>query len=309
MMVVQKLRKFSLFFILLSCASANITPLSQKVEAKKEEKKVLPEITPQSISVKNGQLEYIEMNLPLADGTYEAICSTENLEAKPDKLKFRVKTGTAKIYYSEDYYSEETQRTCALEDGRVILNVEISQFPYKEEQLRVAKSKVVLSEEAKKRVEKEWLMTRDIYNSSAPEFLFDQPFRMPLYTKITSDFGKRRVFNDLKKTSHLGTDFRAAVGVKIPVANSGRVVFVGDLFYTGNVVIVDHGMDIFTLYAHLSRIDVQQGQPVVKGQIIGLAGKTGRVSGPHLHWGVKVAGKAADGASLVESSKKQFGLK
>ena len=293
-------------FCFLSCSYSPQTSNPKKVSPPK--KIELPKIQAKTIKVFNGKPSYLEMNLPINDGTYTLSCLGTTADSNENKIKIAVLNKTARIYYVEDYYSEETQRTCTLPDKRIVLNVEIDQFPYKEEKLRVARSKVVLSQANQKRVEKEWLMTQEIYKNSADRFLFDTPFRQPLFSKITSQFGKRRVFNNLKKTSHLGTDFRAAVGVKIPAANKGRVVFTGDLFYTGNVVIIDHGMDIFTLYAHLSSISVNEGDMVVKGQIIGRAGKTGRVSGPHLHWGLKVAGKAADGLSLVKASQAHFGL-
>ena len=134
--------------------------------------------------------------------------------------------------------------------------------------------------------------------------MFNEPFEVPLDSYITSHYGNRRLFNNKKRSQHLGNDFRAAVGVPIPVANKGKVVFTGNLFYSGNVVIVDHGLNIFTAYGHLSKINVQEGMIVNKGTIVGLAGKTGRVSGPHLHWGVKINGSWIDGFSLVEESKK-----
>lgn len=92
----------------------------------------------------------------------------------------------------------------------------------------------------------------------------------------------------------------------IPVTNRGKVVFAGNLFYTGNVVIIDHGLNIFSLYGHLSKIKAQVGDIVNQGDIVGLAGMTGRVSGPHLHWGIKINGHNVDGFSLVTESKKQF---
>lgn len=309
MMVKDSLKSSKVvFFLFLFLVSSCTLQNDLKVE-KAEPKKPTPiPIKAKTIEVSNGKMTFVELKLPLEDGVYDLNCHGQSPDSIVNEMKILVQNQVSKLYYAEDYYSEETSRTCTLNDNRVVLNVDVKQFPYKEERLRVAKSKVVLSEKNKKRVEREWLMTREIYKNSAPKFLFSEPFRQPLYSKVTSQFGKRRVFNDLKKTSHLGTDFRAAVGVKIPAANTGRVVFTGDLFYTGNVVIIDHGMDIFSLYAHLSRIEVNTGDEVIKGQIIGRAGKTGRVSGPHLHWGIKVAGKSIDGMSVVDASKLHFGL-
>ena len=115
------------------------------------------------------------------------------------------------------------------------------------------------------------------------------------------------MFNDKKKSQHLGNDLRARTGTKIPAANRGRVVYTGNLFFSGNVVVLDHGMGIFSMYGHLSKILVTEGSVVNQGDVVGLAGATGRVSGPHLHWGVRVNGSWIDGFSLIEASKVHLG--
>jgi murein DD-endopeptidase MepM/ murein hydrolase activator NlpD len=93
------------------------------------------------------------------------------------------------------------------------------------------------------------------------------------------------------------------VGVPIPVSNRGKVSLAKDLFYTGFTVIVDHGLDIFSVYAHLSEVSVSENQIVEQGAIIGKSGNTGRTSGPHLHWGIKIHGHWVDGFSLIKESK------
>ena len=131
-------------------------------------------------------------------------------------------------------------------------------------------------------------MQKKVYRSGVALPHFQEDFSLPLESKVTSPYGLRRIFNDKQESRHSGTDFRAAVGVPIPVSNRGKVVFTGDLFFNGHTVIVDHGMNIFTMYCHLSEVTAQLGAMVEKMEIIGLAGATGRVTGPHLHWGVKV---------------------
>lgn len=289
------------FLFIISCAQVGQS--NKTLPQFRQDVKPLANLNVVNVEVFNGKLKFLNIPLDLADGTHKIQCKKSD---DTQTISMLVKDSMAYIYYVEDYYSTVSSRECFLKDGRKILNVSIKQFPYQQEKLRVAKKKVVLSKKNQKRVEREWLLTQEIYKNSTPYFLFSRPFQKPLNSKITSDFGKRRVFNDLKKTSHLGTDFRAAVGVPIPVANQGKVVFTGNLFYTGNVVIVDHGVDIFSLYAHLSKIQVKQGQMLQQGDIVGLAGRTGRVSGPHLHWGVKIAGKAVDGFSLIEASQEHF---
>ena len=107
------------------------------------------------------------------------------------------------------------------------------------------------------------------------------------------------MYNNIKKGQHLGIDFRAKVGKEIEVANNGKVVLARDLFYTGNTVIVYHGLGIFTIYGHLSKIKVNDGQRVLKGDIIGLAGMTGRVTGPPPTLGGKSNGHWVNGNDLL----------
>ena len=172
-------------------------------------------------------------------------------------------------------------------------------YAFDKEYLDVAKQHVELSSKNLKRWKGEMALQRKIYSESVDEPHFNTGFSLPLESVITSPFGLRRIFNNKRESRHLGTDFRARRGTSIPVSNRGRVVFVGDLFFNGKTVIVDHGMNIFTMYCHLSQIATEQGKIVSKGSIIGLAGATGRVTGPHLHWGLKVDGNWVKGRAFV----------
>ncbi len=141
------------------------------------------------------------------------------------------------------------------------------------------------------------------YASSGESLLFAEVFRSPLSSTITSPFGRRRLLNGKPKSPHGGIDFKAAVGVPIAAAAKGRVVLAEELYYSGNLVIIDHGLDIFTLYMHLDEILCRPGDIVASEQIIGKAGSSGRVTGPHLHWGVKIAGVFVDPLRFVGDSK------
>lgn len=284
---------YLLVFLFIGCANVKMK------ETKKEVKKqpLIDQVA--IVELKNGKVQYQEFTFRKPDGAYTLSCSNES------KLRFQVRSDVASLYLGASYFRPNTNYSCSY-GGQKILDVKINKYNYPRERLNVAKSKVVYSKKDLARIIKEKEIKKKIYLKSADQFLFEEPFSRPLNSYVTSHYGNQRVFNNLKKSQHLGNDLRARTGVKIPVANKGKVVFSGDLFFSGKVVVVDHGLGIFTMYGHLSKILTTQGSVVNKGDIIGLAGATGRVSGPHLHWGVKVNGSWVDGFNLVEVSQKQF---
>src|SRR5512142_459333 len=122
-----------------------------------------------------------------------------------------------------------------------------------------------------------------IYRRVTTDVVPDQPFTVPIPGESGTNFGVRRVFNGEPRAPHSGADLKAATGTPVHATNRGRVVLAKNLFFTGNTVILDHGLGIYSLYAHLSRIEVRRGAIVSNGQVVGLAGATGRVTAPHLH--------------------------
>ncbi len=128
---------------------------------------------------------------------------------------------------------------------------------------------------------------------------FTEGFAWPIASEVTAPFGDVRLLNGRKKSQHFGLDLDGEVGDPVAASNDGEVVLVRDCFASGNTVLVHHGGRLFTAYFHLSAVDVTQGQVVRRGQRLGRVGKTGRVTGPHLHWGVKLDGRWINGAALV----------
>ena len=177
--------------------------------------------------------------------------------------------------------------------------IEVTRGRFKKEKLRVPKSKVAPSKSDRLRIADEKSTIKEIYNTPHPTRLWDTAFVMPATGMVTSPFGSQRVLNGKLNSYHNGVDFRAPTGTPIYAANDGIVRFARNLFYSGNHLIIDHGLGIFTGYSHLSEFRVEPGQRVHRGQEIGLAGATGRVNGPHLHWAAKVNGINVDPLQLM----------
>lgn len=145
-------------------------------------------------------------------------------------------------------------------------------------------SKVDVSAADEKRVAAETKALNALYSQYSAADPFAKPFIAPAHAPISSLFGLQRFYNKKPRTPHSGLDIAAVENTPVLTIGDGKVVSVADYFFTGNTVIVDHGMGVFSLYGHLKRTDVKQGQQIKQGTVVGLVGKTGRATGPHLHW-------------------------
>jgi murein DD-endopeptidase MepM/ murein hydrolase activator NlpD len=135
---------------------------------------------------------------------------------------------------------------------------------------------------------------------SQPTRLWDEKgFVIPLKGEVLSAFGQYRVMNQNTQTRHTGWDFQAPIGTPVGAMAKGVVVFAARLDIRGNYVLIDHGYGIYTGYAHFSQFNVERGQTVEQGEIIGLVGNTGRSTGPHLHWEIAVNGEWVDGMDFL----------
>jgi murein DD-endopeptidase MepM/ murein hydrolase activator NlpD len=149
------------------------------------------------------------------------------------------------------------------------------------------------------RISEESRRLREVYAGSAPEPLWNGPFVRPVTDPANSRFGARSVFNGQPRNPHTGTDFLSPAGTPVKAPNAGRIVVAADLFFSGNTIVIDHGLGLFSTLAHLSAIAVEEGELVVSGAVVGNVGATGRVTGPHLHWALRVGGARVDGLSLL----------
>ncbi|RXJ88178.1 M23 family metallopeptidase [Arcobacter sp. CECT 8985] len=224
-------------------------------------------------------------------------------------INFHKLNGKKNIYYAlvpSSYYDinkklkiivSYTKNNKKLFDS-IYLNVK--EGTYKSEIIKVKSSKVTLNKRTKKRTKTEYSNAMKIYHTFTPKKLWKDKFILPLNSPITSAFGTKRVYNNTLKGYHSGTDFKAKVGTKIIAANDGIVVLTKNRFYAGNSIIIDHGQGIYTCYYHLSKFLVTKNQRVKRGQVIALSGKTGRVTGPHLHFSARVNSVQVDPLQLIE---------
>ena len=193
--------------------------------------------------------------------------------------------------------------TGALADGTAVtgtLAVTIRAKPFPEERLTVESKYVEPPPEVAARLERERARLAEVYASRREPAPASAAFTRPVPGEPTAIFGTRRLYNGEPRSPHPGLDLRAGTGTPVHVSGNGVVSLAQDLYYSGQTVIVDHGGGLFTVYAHLSRIDVEEGQTVTAGQLVGLSGATGRVTGPHLHWGAKIGDRPFDPTALLD---------
>jgi murein DD-endopeptidase MepM/ murein hydrolase activator NlpD len=250
--------------------------------------------------IKPGEVRWLE--LELASNDIKLFCRNQPVKVHRAGNKIQA-------VIMESYFSDLTPFNCDFNQGKETVArilFKVVNREYKAEKLKVDPKKIKLSPEDQARADNEQVVLNKIYSSSLDRFQFSTSFKEPMTSLVTSLYGTKRVYNRQKKSQHLGIDYRAAIGDQVPATNAGKVVYAGDLFYTGWTVIIDHGLDIFSVYGHLSKPLVSEGQFVTRGELIGLSGNTGRTSGPHLHWGVKVQGQYIDGFVLIDETKKVF---
>ena len=168
------------------------------------------------------------------------------------------------------------------------------------EHLKVAPNFVEPNPEQLAKAQEDSKHLRELYATITPEKLWQGRFRIPLDGVTTGgNFGKRRILNDKPSSPHTGVDMPALTGTPVHASQRGRVVLAEELYFSGNTVLIDHGLGIYTLYGHFSEIDVKPGDLVEAGAVIGKVGATGRVTGPHLHWGLTVDRARVNALSIV----------
>lgn len=155
--------------------------------------------------------------------------------------------------------------------------------------------------EALEQIAEDTRILATVYQRDTPQ-LWTGAFILPVSGRATSSFGTRSYYNGRRRAPHAGTDFMSEPGEPVQASNHGSVAVAAPLYFTGNTVVVDHGARLFSVFAHLSAFQVKTGDVVSPQTIVGLVGSTGRVTGPHLHWSVRLNGARVDPLSLVAAT-------
>lgn len=216
------------------------------------------------------------------DSGYYALLGMDFEKEKGD-IRFLIK-----IVYSDNRVEEKEVR------------INLLPASFKVQRLSLPRKMVNLSKNTLKRVNKETKVIKSIWAQASDQKLWEGDFIMPLKGKIQGTFGRKRLINGEPRKSHSGEDISAPEGTEVKATNSGVVVNASEMFFNGKGVFLDHGAGLFSMYFHLSDIKVKTGEHVKKGDIIGFVGSTGRASGPHLHWGIKLGGARVDPVKLTK---------
>ena len=177
--------------------------------------------------------------------------------------------------------------------------LEVRKPDFRRRQLTVSKRFTNPSRAERKRSAEDQAEFDRTFDRDFEPWTFTQPFAWPRQDQVSAPFGDLRLFNGKKKSQHFGADINGETGDPIYASNDGEVAMVRDCFGSGGTVLIHHGGRLFTSYFHMSAFDVKVGQKVKRGQLLGKVGSSGRVTGPHLHFGVKLDGRWIDPESVL----------
>jgi len=183
---------------------------------------------------------------------------------------------------------------------REMLDIVVQKRDFPLEELTLPEKMVTPPKEVLDRTARERKAAAAVYADSSPEAVWSPPFRRPVEGVPSGNFGRRRILNGLPKSPHSGEDYKADRGAKVTAVARGEVRMAQDLYYSGKTILLDHGAGLVTQYFHLEGMLVEEGQVVERGEVIGKVGATGRVTGPHLHFGIRLFGMRSDPSLLWE---------
>ena len=183
------------------------------------------------------------------------------------------------------------------------VEIAIAEKDYGVRLLTLPREMVELDKETLERVNKESRIIKEALATPPPAPRWGGPFTRPLQGEVVGPFGRRSIINEMPRSPHSGVDLRAAKGTPVHSIHEGKVLLVAEHFFSGKSVVIDHGGAVQSMYFHLEEIKVRQGEDVARGQVIGLVGATGRATGPHLHFGMRVNGARVDPMQVIVLSE------
>jgi hypothetical protein len=224
--------------------------------------------------------EFLKMRIPMAranrDGVFQGLLG----------IDMKTTPGTYTIRAVAEGHGQE--------NSEGVFPLQVAAYDFGVQRLTLPPSKVDLDSKTLERVTEEAKRVKAVLGAYREERLWSGPFVRPVEGVVTAPFGVRRILNGQERSPHTGVDLQAPEGTPIRACNSGVVVLVDDLFFSGNMVVLDHGWGVYSMYSHLSEAVVHEGDGIAKGEVIGLAGSTGRVTGPHLDWRIRLNGARVD---------------
>jgi murein DD-endopeptidase MepM/ murein hydrolase activator NlpD len=248
---------------------------------------------------KQGEVLYLRLNVeesPLSiRGTFR---NRPVVFFKTGERRFAALVG---IDMADDPETSELKAELSYPDsvGRRVFRVAVSLEDFRVQRMTLPKGQVDPDAASLKRIAAEQDRIRRVLATSTTVRLWSKPFVVPAEGVATGAFGSKRILNGQPRNQHSGEDIAAPLGTPVKAANAGVVKMVEDHFFSGLSVIVDHGLGLFTMYFHLDTAAVAEGQTVDRGQLLGTVGKSGRASGPHLHWGAWLNGSRVNPFALT----------
>ncbi len=185
-----------------------------------------------------------------------------------------------------------------VDDMKGVQNLVVTPKTFRTRRLTVDPDFVSPPASEARRIEEEAKLLANTWASSADTRLWTQ-FAAPVPQPTNSAFGTRSIFNGAPRNAHGGADFLSPAGTPVVAPGAGRIAIARNLYFSGNTVVIDHGLGLFSMLAHLSSIDVKEGDQVTARQLVGKVGATGRVTGPHLHWAVRVGAARVDPLAIL----------
>lgn len=242
------------------------------------------------------RVELTDATLAQGSATYFRLTGARSIENTPAVFTggtvtlARTPDGTAMGLIATDIETTPGTHELTIGEGRHArtIPIEVTEGEFKTQRLSLPRKMVDLDADTLERVRREADELSLVWLTSAPKPLWDGPFAMPTEGPVTSNFGMRRILNGNPRGYHGGVDIAAPKGAPVHAAAGGQVAFTGDFYFYGRFVVIDHGLGVFTLYSHLSKVSVAAGDAVDGETVIGEVGMTGRATGPHLHFAVKV---------------------